>query len=271
MRDLILKHDDNGTFLDFSLEAADYLRDDTAITFVALDDAIYIGLYKQFNAAYVELLVASIAGNTLTYEYSKTASFSALSVRDDSKNFSRNGFIQWDKPDDWEAQSIDGDSKFWIKITSDIDFDATIRGLNLVFADDNDLAKEQRNISDLLSKGDTSFIAYQVAARDEIIQSLRNSGYTTRLTGNNAQNDLTQWDLLDFTQVRNAAKFLCLSKIMFDVSTNSDDKWYQRFRDYQSQHADAFKLYLLWLDRDDNGKAEAEEKNFFRSIQLVKV
>ena len=153
-------------------------------------------------------------------------------------------------------------------MTTDTTFDLEM--LNLVFADDNDLREVQRDIDRYLFTGDNSFIAYHYAARNEIVQSLRNSGYTTRKLAGNS-NDLTHWDILEPEQIRSAAKYLALSNIMFDVSANEQDKYYQKWRDYKANYAEAFKLYLLWLDKDDDGQLDASEQNFYRSVQLNKV
>ncbi len=118
---------------------------------------------------------------------------------------------------------------------------------------------------------DSSFIAYQVSARDEIIQTLRNGGYFTRVSGAQSVNDFTVWDLLKPDQVRVAAKYLALSKIMFDVSSNVDDKWYSMFKDYQGMYNEAFKLYLLTYDQDDDGEENSVENNFYRTTELIKV
>ena len=271
MRDLYFFHNDNGTYVDYTLEMRDYLRDPVTINFVAAEDELIFGLYKPFNSIYAELSSVAVGAN-LSFEYSTAASFSSLSTNDDTKDFARSGFITWNKSiDDWAAQNIDGNTLFWIKIKSSTDFSVGIKGFNLLFSDDNDLRTEQREIDNLLYSGDTSFVAYHLSARNEIVQSLRNSGYTTRTINAELYNDLIQWDIHDFNQIRQASKYLTLSKINSDVSQNTEDKYHQRYRDYLGNFQEAFKLYLLSLDRDDNGKIEVEENNFFRMIELIKV
>lgn len=272
MRDLINKFDDNGSFTDFSNAARDYLRDDTVIGFVALEDRLLFGLYKPFNSVYLEFNSVADASVSLSFKYYNGTSFVDVSAIDDTLNYARSGFIKWDKPDDWASLDIDGDDVFWIEVTSDIDFNTTIRGLNSVLSDDNDLLKEQRQLmTEGLAPGDTTFIAYQVAARDEIIQSLRNGGHITRQINAREREDLQIWDLLKPDQLRVASKYLALSKIMFDISSNTDDKWYGNFRDYQGMYGGAFKLYLMAIDTDDDGKDDAFEVNQIRTSRFIKV
>lgn len=272
MRDLTTLIDDNGVFTDVSIDTNNFLNDSTSLTFVAAEDAIYIGLFKPFYSIFLNINNVSVGSNGLTAEFSNGAGFSPLAVTDDTKGFTRNGFIKWEKDvfDSWLSQDVNGISLFWIRFTLTTDFTADIQGLNLLFANDDDLRGVQRDIDRYRFSGDTDFVPYHVSARDEIIQSLRNSGYSTRIN-TSAPNDLTQWDILDINQVRNAAKYLALSNIMFDVSANETDKYYQKWRDYKSMYAEAFKLYLLWLDRDDDGELDASEQEYFRSVRLMKL
>jgi len=102
-----------------------------------------------------------------------------------------------------------------------------------------------RNIDALKAKGDNSFIAYHVASRNEIIQSLRNGGYSKRFDDMAA--NITKWDILDLGEIRQASKYLALAKICFDISLNVDDKFYSKFRDYEGMFGAAFKLFYLKL------------------------
>lgn len=255
--------DDNGSFIDFSADAKDFLRDNFTLDFTAAEDKLYIGLYKPFSDFYLEL--ESSTGKTLTYKINGVD----IDVEDDTRNFSRNGFINFDKPTDWLAETINGIEAYWMEISSNLDFMDVITGLNLVYADDIDLKTEVRNIDILLAKGDTSFIAYHQGVRDEIIQTLRNGGYLK--TADDQILEITKWDLLDIGEIRQAAKYLCLAKIFFDVSKNNDDKYYTRFRDFQGMYGNAFDTFVLKIDTKDDGKYEQEDDLEFNSaieIQL---
>jgi hypothetical protein len=157
-----------------------------------------------------------------------------------------------------------------------------LKGVNIVYADDNQLAAEVRIINDYLAEGDTSFIAYHLAARDDIVQTLRNGGNIKQVPDNNNEGfdfmfsidrtiQMNKWDLLDVGEITQAAKYLCLAKIFFDVSENVDDKAYIRWRDYMDKYGQAFRLYYLSLDLDDDGNVDEVERNRTQSITLSKV
>ena len=273
MRDLKVFYDDNTLFQDFSGDARDYLRDDFNFQYTAGEDFLYVGLYKPFNSIYAEFTTADTSAAVASYSYFNGSGFVSISdIKDDTKNFKRSGFIKFEKPEDWQATTVNNEDLFWVRVSFDIDTDPlVIRGLNTVFSDDNSLRQEQRNINDLLAKGDSSFIAYHVASRNEIIQTLRNGGNYTRVDGSFKVNDLTQWDILKPEQISEAAKFLTLSKIFFDVSSNVDDKWYQKYKDSKMMFGSAFKLYLQAIDTDDDGINDEAENNNFRNVVFRKV
>jgi hypothetical protein len=58
---------------------------------------------------------------------------------------------------------------------------------------------------------------------------------------------------------------------MFDVSSNTEDKYYQRYKDFQSESAQHFKLYLEAIDFDDDGISDDVEENNFRTVEFIKV
>jgi hypothetical protein len=270
MKDLFFLHDDNGVYTDYTLEAQDYIRDDISISYVSAEDSILIGLYKPFPSVYLELISNSTQPG-VTYEYSTETGFDSLDISDFSNGFKRSGFIEWQKPNDWEAASIDGKNLFYIRIKFDADTDIVLRGLNIVFADDNDLKAEMFSLGDNFHPvGESSFISYHAAARNDIIQTLRNSGKVTRKDSAKTVEDFTKWDILEPKQVRQAAKYLALSKIMFDTSNDITDKYYQRYTDYLDKYGQAFKLYLLTWDADDDGIADNQELNYRRSVRITR-
>ena len=272
MKDLRTIFQDGIAFTDFSKQANVYITDTFQIQYTALDsDEIFLGLYKPFRQLYFELSQINVAPSDLTVRYFNGSSYVTLDLVDNTNDLSRSGFWTWELPEDWSESSVNSETKYWISISSSSDFDLEFSGINILFADDIDLQRENRTINNLLAKGDSSFVAYHEAARDEIIQSLRNGGYTTRKDGAQVSHDLTKWDILIPDQIRNAAKYLALSKIMFDVSSNVDDKWYQRFKDYRDMYNEAFKLYLLAIDSNDDGTEDNYEANNFRTVSLVKV
>ncbi len=269
MRDLIVLQDDNGAFIDYTNDSIDYLRDSYTIDFTNSEDFIYIGLYKPFNKIYIDFKNPAIASNNLSFQYYNGSSYVDLEAIDDTKGFTRAGFISFEKPENWQNDTIDSKNKYYIRMDADT-FTAEIQGLNIVFADDNDLRQDVRCIDDYLQGNDINFIAYHVNARNEIVQTLRNGGHSTKIKGVDNVENLTKWDLLDIGEIRQAAKYLTLSKIFYDVSENTDDKQYQRAVDYNDKFGEAFKLYRISIDKNDDGKADKDEKTQLRGMRIHK-
>lgn len=137
-----------------------------------------------------------------------------------------------------------------------------IQGLNIVFSDDQDLKQEFIQIDNLLNDR-TSFILLHEAARDEIIQRLRNLGKVK--FDNEKLVNIEKWDINKLDEIRQPSKFLVLSKIFFEVSDNVEDKWMQRHKDYKKKFQESFDLFWLSLDLDDDGIADEHEfKKFSR-------
>lgn len=269
-KDLTVLHDDNGTFVDWSIEASDYNRDSFVLPMVAAEDKLYVGLYKEFNTLYSEMKVVNAVSQTFTAEYWNGSAWVDLDVFvDNSKGFTRSGFLKWDKPSDWASTSVNSESAFWIRLTPSADLTALteVQGLNLLFADDNDLQVE---FSEILSYLGTklSYATYHQAARDEIVQGLRNKGNTK--TSNNQMSQIQKWDLLDIDEVKRGAVFYALSKIFFELSDREDDKWYQRYKDYDNKANASLEAQYLSLDLDDSGDEKAENMVQYQSVGLFR-
>lgn len=266
MKDLIVKHDDNGVFNDISKSCQDFLRDSETIEYTLSEDYIYIGLYKPFNAFYAELI--SVTGNA-SYEY-YNGSWEVLSVNDDTRSLSRSGFVEFEKPADWSSTTVDNDNLYWLRLSLDATVSLELKGLNIVFSDDQDLSKEVRDINDFIARGDSSFIAYHVSSRDQIIQTIRNGGDYKNRVDNALSENITKWDILDLGEIRQASKFLTLSKIFFDVSENVDDKAYLRYVDFSKKYGESFKLFRMSLDKDDDGIKDSVENLALNEIIVSK-
>lgn len=270
----------NNIYVNKTTEMRDYIRDPFQFDITTSDDKFYLGLYKPFNATYVEFEDAPIDSVGLTFRYSSSSGFQDLEVNDDTLGLSRSGFISWERNigdvnnniPKWEKSEINGLSLFWIEISFDSDlFSRNIKGWNIVFADDNDINTKSPYAQQFKPKNDISFIRYHVAARDEIVQTLRNGGYLKNDNGNLPDNfrigdkfinrkNIIKWDILDFGEIRQAAIYKALSMIYFNDSRNVDDKSFTLYRQYEGKYGEAFKLFYLTLDKDDDGIVDLNEK-----------
>jgi hypothetical protein len=277
MKDLVVISDIGSALTDHSSEAQDYLRDNIELSFGAADK-LYVGLYKPFNSVYIEL-DASVPATSLSFKYSAGSSvFSPLEVMDDTKGLSRSGFMSWNRDiEEWKEDTINGQKLFWVEITFNGAYTANFKGLNIVFSSDYEMELKNPFVMDYLPKNDTTFIRYHVAARNEIVQLLRNGGYIKMPTGsdnlffNSLQDrqDITKWDLLDIGQIKEAATFKALAAVFFNESRNIEDKEYALYRQYQGSFGQSFKLFYLSLDTDDDGKTDDIEKLASNEIKVT--
>lgn len=258
---LTVLHDDNSVFADYTREAADYLRDSFSTTLVAAEDYIYIGYRKPINAVYVELETANTNSNTMSVEIYDGTSWVSTDLHDETNGLTRSGFLTWDKTD-MSNTTINSEDKYWVRLKPDADHTATtFRGINLVFADDQMMKSEFFEIdnSSLLPTGESSHVTTHVAARNMIVQSLRNLGYIKENATTGEQN-IDQWDLHDIYEIRQGAMYLALSKIFFNLSDSVDDNWWQKYREYNDKYEEAMRLARLSMDLDDDGVEDTEEK-----------
>ena len=251
---LTVLHDDNSVFVNHTNAAADYIRDVFSMTLVAAEDHLYLGYFKPFNATYIKLTVPNTTANTLAMEYWNGTEWTARTVTDETLGMIRSGFLLWDSTG-MTSVSVNGIEAFYVRFKPSVDHTATeIRAINLVFADDTALKGEFFEIDDpsLLAAGETDHIMHHVAARNTIIQSLRNLQYI-KLDATSTLVNITQWDLFDLFEIRQAAVMLTLSKIFFNLADNQEDVWWAKYREYQDKYEDAFKIARLTVDSNNDG------------------
>ena len=260
---LTILNDDNAVFTNFSNEAADYLRDDFTVTLDSTNDYLYIGFEKAINSVYVKLTTPNTNANTLVIERfdEDAADWVVIIPTDETNGFTRSGFIYW--PRELMAETdVDGNTKTFIRIRPSADHTATtIRGINLVFADDASLKSEFFAIDNaaLLPEGETDHINAHVASRNQIIQRLRNDDYvkTNGLDPGFLKAD--QWDLFDIFEVKQGAVHLALSKIFFNLSDDVDDHWWVKYLDHQRRYDRMLPKARLSFDSNDDGVEDANE------------
>lgn len=258
---LYVFHDDNGSFSDHSDSAADYVRDEYSVQMVAAEDYMYFGFDRPFGSIYNEIVTANSNSNSLSLEYNNGTSWVSLGLTDETNGMTRSGYMIWSRPSDWAASTVNSQEAFYVRIRPDVDHTAvSIRGQNLVLSDDNMLKQEFFEIDNinLLPPGESSHIVNHVAARNKLVQSLRNRGYIKTDSSSNKVN-LTYWDILDIFEVRQAATMLCLSTIFFNLSDSTEDNWWQKYREYQDKYEESFRLVTLSIDNDNDGLADDDE------------
>jgi hypothetical protein len=260
---LTVLHDDNGTFSDYSKESIDFDRDTYTITLNADDDYFYVGFYKPINTFYVEIGTANENAGAMAAEYYNGSSWASLEgFYDESASFTRSGFLQWDRNQEDETKTtINSTELYWYRLRPSVTHSETvINGLNLIFADDNDLKREFFEIGNHLPSGESSHVLTHVAARDQIIQKIRNDGWYKEAISTGKAKDITAFDILDVGQIKLAATYLALSKIFDAVEDTPDGIYTMRSERYLSLYNNAINTFYLDIDSDDDGIQDVEER-----------
>lgn len=264
--------DANATFTDYSREALDYDRDTFTITLDSSTSYLYVGYYKPINTFYLELGTANANAGTLVGEYYNGTTWVAITnLYDESSSLTRSGFVQWDRGLTDEALvAINSVEKFFYRFRPSVTHSATvINGLNIVFSDDTDLKREFFEASNFLPSGETSHVLTHVAARDHIIQVLRNSGaFKNTALGENK--DITAFDIHDAGQIKLASTYLVLSKMFGAVMDDPDGLYKTKSDDYMTNFSMAIKAPFIDLDRNDDGINDASEKVQFRTLRMFR-
>lgn len=264
--------DDNGTFTDYSIELKNYLSDSADVNLIDGEDSIYIGYYKPIRQIYIELDHSAQHEHTLNFEYYNGSSFTALTIEDYTDKMRRSGFIKWSVPTDIAKTTVNSIELYWYKlyITGHND-NMEIKGISLVFADDTDLKEIEPLVNDFLPSGASSFIGFHQAARNEIIQTMRNAGNYKVGKDSLQREELNVFDLLDPEQLKEAGKYLCLAKIYESLSDRPDDNYQAKFIRYYQNYKDALNLYMKSIDLDDDGIEDAFEKNRLNHGRIILV
>lgn len=105
---------DGASYNDHSAEAA--TEGGTPFTLMQdTNDFLYLGISSIFEA--VSFKFSQRGSNyTLAVEYWNGSAWTDLTVQDDTDDFSSNGKITFTAPGDWAQTSVNGQTKYWIRI-----------------------------------------------------------------------------------------------------------------------------------------------------------
>lgn len=252
----------NGTtFFDLSFNLSSYGRDASVVPFET-DDFIYFGLYKPFKALYAEMSVANAVSTDLSVEYWNGSAWVDVSgLIEDTKAFSRSGFIQFDKPSDWAKNTVNGAEKFFVRFSpgANLSVGTSIQGMNIVFSDDQDLKGIYPAVSNYLGSTESTFILRHENSRDLIIQELRNRAFQKKGTLKSYYESIDPWDILEIDEVRMWSANLTMSNIFSSLQANANDLYSQKAEEF-AEKAEYYKAAVyLTLDKDDDGIMDSAE------------
>ena len=260
-------YSDGGIETDHSADAQDFKRDSFQIT-MTTDDFIYIGYRKSINAVYVAMEVVNTITSSLSVEYYGDSLWTALEVSDDTKAFTRDGFITWDRVSDAANVTVAGQELCWIRIATDDAISAvTFRAINLVLSDDNDICTEVPALIDacFYPSGQSSHLLQHVASKNYIMGRLRSLGYI-KSTSTGEQN-INEWDILDIYELRQASMYFTIAQIYLNLADDPDDQYWSKYREYDKKFEEMFALGRLRVDLDDDGVVDDVEKRAINTVR----
>lgn len=261
-------YDNTATISDISQSLKDFTFNFEPVA-MADTHYLYVGYYKPFKQFYVELGTSNTVDGSFSFEYWNGSTWTSLEVVDETLHFKNSGFVYFDRPEGWAANTVNSIEKFYIRMQPSASHDAgtVINGLGILFSNDKDLEGIKSNIVSKLNGGD-SWIGKHESARKYIIQRLRNLGYRKYNTDNvdnplflsdgNVKgvvfSNLTEFDLIEPFELREASKFYTLSMIYLDeLSDEQDDKWERAGQRHLQRAEEAINLFMLRIDEDDDG------------------
>lgn len=251
---------DTGGFVDFTQKAADFTRDEFSSTLLA-GEYLYLGYTKPFGSSFIKLETPNTNPAVMSIEiFDGTSWVAPDSFQDESDGLTRDGFLFWDKTSMTET-IIDSNSKFYARMKLDVDSSAmTFRGIGVLFSDDSRLRANfpPINSTSFYPDGEDSHVLSHQASRDEIILRLRKR-YQKRNTSLDVNIKINAFDIIDIFEIREAATYLCLAKIFFNIFDNEEDQWYKKYKHWKGKYEAAFEVAYLGMDLDDDGVDGDEE------------
>jgi hypothetical protein len=252
---------------------------DTPATSLELTTAglLYVGYSKPFDSFFLELENKTMVDLELTAEYYDGTNWQALPLFDETSGLTKSGFIYFEKPSDFKAVEVDGITNHFIRISVTTDTGPiTAKLLDILFSSDLDLVKIRENIVSKFALSGT-WIAKHIAARDHIIQVIRNAGNVKKTTIDNGvleeeifYKDISKFDFLQPLQLRVAAKYLALYFIFwYELSDEEGDKWQLKAAEMYKLYEEAIKTYFLALDLNDDGIQDASDTDLSDSITSI--
>lgn len=232
-------------------------------------DYIEIGYYKPISDLYIEIETANATNETLSFNLVGDTD-TEIAIDDYTKDLTQSGFINWDRSSITPAKyTLNGSELYWYRIKASGDMGTLVlKGIGLVFSNDNDLKEDYPDIMDSLPSGDTSFIKFHKAAKDNIIQSLNNMSIRKASTTNVAPKRIDEFDILDIKELRIPSKYMVLGFIFKWLSDQIDDKYSEDSKNFLSLASNFLNMPSLSIDLDDDGQKDQFEENRVHSTVL---
>ena len=196
-------YSDNTVLNNITDELNNYHTGETGITFVAAEDALYVGSNLPFNHLYCKMgATVNENASVMTVELWDGTEWQAVAELNDGTDlsgatFGQSGYVEFtpDKNENWTREdTVDADGtesvtglgdikiydKYWVKITASADLTAnlTIAWIGQIFSDDDDLDSEYPELLDTslmsaIKSGKTDYQEQAVRSANIIIKDLK--------------------------------------------------------------------------------------------------
>lgn len=231
-------------------------------------DFVYVGFYKPINAIMIDLEQRNTNASNIRVDYWNGQAWIELNTVERTKGLTEaNGHIKWARNiEDQAVNTVETIEQYWYRISVDADTsEIIINGINLVFSSDSDVKEFENNyVNDArrYPKGRSTLGIYHQAARRHIIQDLRNEGKVIYNDDDRQELiDINIFDLLDYEELRLASTYLVCSKWLSNMSDDPEDTYSTKAKEYYELYSKAYNVFILRLDKNNDGKADDNEKN----------
>jgi hypothetical protein len=267
-------YSDNGTLTDYSVNLQNFHSGTDAFTFVAAEDAFYIGARMPFNHLYFKMDGTNVNANAsvMTVSYWDSGNWrDAVELIDETassgKSLAQSGYITWtpDKSYGWcrEDTNYSGNSitgltsveiydLYWLKITfsADLTANTAFSWVGQKFSDDNDLGSEY---SDLARS--TMIAAFETGKTTWEEQHIRAAKIiATDLIANGIIMERDQiLDRYDF-------QFVAVSKVAEIAYGGMGDDYKDDKLIARNEYERRLNAALPRIDKDSNGREDVGEK-----------
>jgi len=195
MRQTRILYKNNSVISDWTRSLNNYHQGSESFSFVASEDAIYIGNIAPFNHFYIKISTANTSSTVMNIQYWSGLGFNDIAeIIDETNGLTQDGYVTFvpDKNQGWVEQDTSGSGgtitelnsveiydKYWIKITfnNDLDADSAISWIGQIFSNDDDLSSEypdlvRSNVLAAFETGKTNWEEQHVKASELIIRDL---------------------------------------------------------------------------------------------------
>ena len=198
-------YSDNSVLTDISVNMENYHVGTNAFTFVAAQDAFYIGSRLPFNHLFIKMDGSNVNSNSsaMTVSYWEGSSWiPAVEVIDETvtsgASLAKSGFVTWvtDRDYGWPREdtnyggitvtgltTVEIYNLYWLKLTfsADLSADTAFSWIGQKFSNDNELGSEysdlvRAGLIDAYESGKTDWEEQHVRAADVIIKDLTHKG-----------------------------------------------------------------------------------------------